>query len=126
MKRHPKLFTDTDRRAQSVYRCTLDDGFVAEITAHSAGEAIQRALEDHRGFRVVGCNTGFTQTQADRQNALGGVDGKLVMAAATYFYVPPHEPIPADRVIPRGRARSVDGTVAMFREDEISGRKPKE
>lgn len=61
-----------------IYRCRLDDGREIPIEADSAGDAIQAALEEHRGHCVQACSrgipgekgTGFIEYEVPRHSPL--------------------------------------------------------
>ena len=61
-----------------IYQCLMDDGLDVPVEAESAADAIQSALEKHRGHRVCECyrgsrlkkGAGYVEYEVPRHEAL--------------------------------------------------------
>ena len=71
------------------YYCTMDDGLTMSFKKHDAATAIQCALEDAPGHKVVKCTAGMP----------GGQYGCIT------FDVPNHQALPDDYVKPKKTRR---------------------
>lgn len=62
-----------------IYQCVMDDDLDVPVEAESAADAIQSALEKHRGHRVCACYKG-----SRTKKGVGYVE----------YEVPRHDPLP--------------------------------
>lgn len=99
----------------SVYKITLSNGQRIDMPAQNAGEAIEQALIQNRGLKVVRCYAGLTEEDAAfiRQTC-----DKRAIAGLIEHEVPEHEAIPEGVVFKR--ERKVDNTTAMFDDGQIA------
>lgn len=100
----------------TTYKLTLSDGTKTNIEAGSAGEAVEKALWQHRDRTVRHCYTGMTAKDCE---VLRSIDNTARPAVGIIVHdVPAHNPITKDAVQPK-RTRVVDETAAMFDEEAI-------
>jgi hypothetical protein len=90
---------------QKTYRVEMDDGIYFDFPADSAAHAIGKALYEHKGHRVVSCRVGQPQLEHKWKH----------QEAFTYFDIPPHDPITADKP----KRKRPDSTTDMFAAGEI-------
>lgn len=102
----------------TTYRMTMSDGTPYAVRADSAGHAIEMALREYRGRKVVLCYSGVTEEDAI---ALRKADPEVTPYVGTVQHeIPFHDAIDPEvklpPITPRPARFPDPGTAAMFSE----------
>lgn len=93
------------------YHLILDNDLRVDVTAASAAQAMQRALEQNPGRTIIKCWSGsYNETVTYTENR------KKVVTPPGYieYEIPAHEPF-----VPAPKIKATDKTVAMFSDEEM-------
>lgn len=88
----------------------MDNGNKSEVLDLSAAAAIQSALKQHPGQRVVKCHSGLTKQEAVDMRKAGF---STAMEGFINHEIPAHEPLTEEQASAK-RAKKTDDTLAMF------------